>query len=450
MKETHSTREKVWLFLTIFFPILIYQFANYSASFIDNMMTGQYDTLDLAGVSMATSLWNPFFSLLTGVVSAIVPIIGHHLGRGNKEQVRKELYQFLYLALILSLILFLIVICGAIPILPHLNLEPAVAVVGQYYLAFMLIGILPLLLFSVFRSFFDSLGLTRLSMYLMLLLVPVNSFFNYVLIYGKFGLPAMGGAGAGLGTSLSYWLVLIVVLFVIKLHPKIKEYNVWKIEKFDWKLFRQGIGLGLPIGLQIFAESAIFSLVGLLMAKYNSQIIASHQAAMNFATLMYAFPVSVSMTMPILVAYEVGAGRPVDARQYNKLGRLLAAAISIFTQIFLFIFRGQIASLYGSDPTFISMTSRFLMYAIFFQLADAYAAPIQGILRGYKDTRMPFIIGVLSYWSVSIPLGLLLDWLTNLGPYSYWIGLIVGIFVCGLFLDVRLRKIVARFDGAHK
>ncbi len=91
------------------------------------------------------------------------------------------------------------------------------------------------------------------------------------------------------------------------------------------------------------------------------------------------------------------------------------------------------------------MTSRFLVFAFFFQLADTYAVPLQGILRGYKDTTMPFIIGVSSYWSIALPLALALDWLTPLGPVAYWIGLTTGIFVCGLMLHIRLLKILKQF-----
>ena len=123
MYPTHQFKDKFVLFLKIFFPILIYQFANYSASFVDTTMTGQYNTMDLAGVSTATSLWNPFFTFLTGIVSAMVPIIGHHLGRGKKEEVASDFYQFIYLAFGLSLILLGIVIFFAPPVLNHIGLE---------------------------------------------------------------------------------------------------------------------------------------------------------------------------------------------------------------------------------------------------------------------------------------------------------------------------------------
>ena len=204
MYPTHHFKDKFILFLKIFFPILVYQFANFSASFVDTTMTGQYNTIDLAGVSMATSLWNPFFTFLTGIVSALVPIVGHHLGRGKKNEVASDFYQFLYLSLGLSIVLFALVFIAAPLILNNMGLETAVADIAVRYLWFLAIGIIPLLLFSVIRSLLDALGLTRLSMYLMLLLLPLNSGFNYLLIYGAFGFPELGGAGAGLGTSMAY------------------------------------------------------------------------------------------------------------------------------------------------------------------------------------------------------------------------------------------------------
>ena len=228
MYPTHQFKDKFVLFLKIFFPILIYQFANYSASFVDTTMTGQYNTMDLAGVSTATSLWNPFFTFLTGIVSAMVPIIGHHLGRGKKEEVASDFYQFIYLAFGLSLVLLGMVVFLAPPVLNHIGLEAQVAAVAVSYLWYLSIGIIPLLLFSVIRSLLDSLGLTKLSMYLMLLLLPLNSGFNYLLIYGAFGFPELGGAGAGLGTSLAYWVLLGISLLVLFKQKRLKALHFEK------------------------------------------------------------------------------------------------------------------------------------------------------------------------------------------------------------------------------
>ena len=442
MHQTHNLQQRMRLFISIFLPILIYQLANFSASFVDTTMTGQYDTLHLAGVSMATSLWIPFFDLLIGIVSALVPIIGHHLGQGKKEKIASDFYQFIYLSLGLSLILFALVFVGAPLVLAHLGLEPLVEEVAKNYLWYLALGIIPLLLFSTIRSLFDALGLTKLSMYLMLLLLPLNGSFNYALIYGAFGFPEMGGAGAGLGTSLAYWVLLLISLLVAVKHPKVRAYELWKIRPLDKKGLIEGIRLGLPIGGTFFAEVIIFSVVGLVMAKFSSLIIASHQAAMNFSNLMYAFPMSISTSMSIIVSYEIGANRPDDVKKFCKLGRLTALGIAGFTFLFLYILRDRVAALYGSDTEFIRMTSVFLTYSLFFQLADTFAAPLQGILRGYKDTQVPFFLGLIAYWGVSLPLGLFLDHFTSLGPYGYWIGLIASLVTSGILFQWRLNRLV--------
>lgn len=447
MYKTKCLREKLVLFLKIFFPILIYQFANYSASFVDTAMTGQYNTMDLAGVSMATSIWNPFFTFLTGIVSALVPIIGHHLGRGKKEEVASDFYQFIYLALGLSVVLLGMVLFLAPTILNHIGLEAAVAAVAVRYLWFLSIGIIPLLLFSVIRSLLDSLGLTKLSMYLMLLLLPLNSGFNYLLIYGAFGVPELGGAGAGLGTSLAYWVLLGISVLVLFKQEKLKALHLEKRIPLNMDNIKEGVRLGLPIGGTVFAEVAIFSVVGLIMAKFSSLIIASHQSAMNFSSLMYAFPMSISSAMAIVVSYEVGAKRFDDAKTYIGLGRWTALIFAAFTLTFLYIFRGNVASLYGNDPKFIDLTARFLTYSLFFQLADTFAAPLQGILRGYKDTVIPFYLGLLGYWGVAIPVATLFDSLTDFGAYSYWIGLIISLIVSGALYRWRLTVIMKRFES---
>ena len=450
MYQTHHFKDKFILFLKIFFPILIYQFANYSASFVDTTMTGQYNTMDLAGVSMATSIWNPFFTFLTGIVSALVPIIGHHLGRGKKEEVTSDFYQFIYLALGLSVVLLGMVLFLAPPILNHIGLETQVAAVAIRYLWFLSIGIIPLLLFSVIRSLLDSLGLTKLSMYLMLLLLPLNSGFNYLLIYGAFGVPELGGAGSGLGTSLAYWVLLGISVLVLFKQEKLKALHLERRIPFNMDKIKEGVRLGLPIGGTVFAEVAIFSVVGLIMAKFSSLIIASHQSAMNFSSLMYAFPMSISSAMAIVVSYEVGAKRFDDAKTYIGLGRWTALIFAAFTLSFLYIFRGNVASLYGNDSKFIDLTARFLTYSLFFQLADTFAAPLQGILRGYKDTVIPFYLGLLGYWAVAIPVAIVFDSLTDFGAYSYWIGLIISLIVSGVLYRWRLTVIMKRFESLEK
>lgn len=187
-----------------------------------------------------------FFTFLTGIVSALVPIIGHHLGAGRKDRVAPDFYQFLYMALGLSLILFALVFWGTLSS-GTLRFGTCGQKGSPWLPTLLSLGIIPLLLFSVVRSFLDALGLTRLSMYLMLLLLPLNGFFNFLLIYGIAGLPELGGSGAGLGTSLAYWALFLISIAVIRKHKKVKPYQIEKIQPLDKTALLDALKLGLPL-----------------------------------------------------------------------------------------------------------------------------------------------------------------------------------------------------------
>lgn len=209
--------------------------------------------------------------------------------------------------------------------------------------------------------------------------------------------------------------------------------------------------LGVPIGLSIFLETSIFSAITLLMSNFGTAVIASYQAAINFSSLLYMIPLSISMTLTIIVGFEVGANRPRDARSYSFLGIITAVSLSTTAGILLFLFREQVATIYSNDPEVIHLTGQFLLYVVFFQLSDAFLAPIQGTLRGYKDVNVTFLMALLSFWIIGLPLGFVLASYSSLGPFGYWIGLITGLAVGAITLSFRLlyvqKKKIAMIAG---
>ena len=449
MKTTIQENHKFKALLTILIPVLIYQIANYSAQFIDTVMTGRYNEVHLAGVSIGGSLYAPFFSLLTGLISGLVPIVGQYFGQKKLDKIEQVMRQYLIIGVVLAIGLFVFGVLFLKPVLGLMNLEQEVEAVAVGYLTLLSLGFIPLLLFSVLRSFVDALGLTKVSMMLMVLLVPLNMFFNYSLIYGQFGFPEMGGAGAGLGTTLAYWGLLVVAVVVFRKHPVLKEYDVLKWSGIDIKTWKEPFKIGLPIGLSVFAEVAVFAFVGLLMSKFGTSIIASHQAAMNFAMVVYAFPISISTALTIIVSYEVGRKDIRSAMQFAYIGIATAVTLAVVTLTLLAFNIQSVASFYGTDPDFIQLTVVFLTYSLLFQLFDAVAAPIQGTLRGFKDVQMPFILFLIGYWIIGLPIGFILDNGFNAGPYSYWIGLIIGLMSSCIFLVFRLRKVFKKYKESR-
>lgn len=369
----------------------------------------------------------------------LTPIIAQYIGARLHEEVRPSVQQGLYVSVALAAIVFAIILFAVAPILEAMPLEAEVRIVAADYLKGMSFGLLPLFAYTVLRSFFDALGATRVSMFIILLSAPINIFINYLLIYGNWGFPELGGAGAGYASGITYWLVFFIACSVAWKRKPFKEYALFKgWEKVSFRKWKVILFIGVPIGISIFVETSIFSAVTLMMSNYSTAVISAHQIALNFTSLLYMLPLSISMGATILVGQAVGAGQMRDAKQYSFLGVGLAIVFSFISIAILLVYRAPIASLYTTDGQIIGLATQFFIYAALFQLSDAIQAPVQGALRGYKDVNMTFIMAIVSYWVLGLPIGYLMATFTDLGPYGYWIGLIAGLTVGAITLTLRL------------
>lgn len=438
-------KQKTSVFLTIMLPIMITQITLYLLSFFDILMTGRYDTYHLAGVTIGSSFWIPIYTGLAGILMGLTPIIAQYIGAKNKATIRPTVQQALYVSLALSAIIFLLILFVILPAITKMPLEPQVIDVASNYLLGMSIGLVPLMAYTVLRSFFDALGATRVSMFIILLSAPINVALNYVLIFGNFGFPELGGVGAGYASGITYWLVLLIAICIVKYSRHFQEFALFTTwQRVSFVRWKEILFIGVPIGLSIFVETSIFSVVTLLMSSYTTQVISAHQIALNFTSLLYMVPLSVSMGTTILVGQSIGAGQMKDARQYTYLGIAFAVTFSFLSIFILLTFREGIASMYTPDTAIITLATQFFMYAALFQLSDAIQAPIQGALRGYKDVTMTFIVGFISFWVIGLPVGLALARFTDLGAYGYWVGLIIGLTIGAVILSLRLRTIQRR------
>ncbi|QKS70559.1 MATE family efflux transporter [Paenalkalicoccus suaedae] len=445
MFETSSKLEKLKLFAIVMWPILVTQVGLYMMNFIDTTMSGQAGAEDLAGVAIGSSLWVPILTGITGILLALTPILAQKIGAQKTEDISFYLMQGMTLALFISALVFIAGLLFLEPILAFMSLEENVAYIAKHYLIGLAVGMIPLFVYNVLRGFIDSLGQTKTNMFITLLALPVNALFNYLLIFGAFGFPELGGIGAGYATAITYWFIFIVTILVIHRVPPFSIYRVFREKiRISFGAWKEILLLGTPIGLTIFFETSIFSAVTLLMSQFSTEIIAAHQAAINFASLLYMVPISFAFTLTIAVGYEVGAKRMVDAKQYTNIGILLSIATGLIACVIIYVTRGPVATLYTNDPSVAYLIQQFLLYAIFFQLSDAINTPIQGVLRGYKDVNVPFIMALVSFWIIGLPLGYVLATYTQLGPYGYWVGLIAGLAVCATFLYVRLGIIQRR------
>jgi len=439
MNPADTIKKKTKQIFILLIPILITQMGMFSMVFFNTVMSGKYNSTALAGVAIGSSLWSPIFTGLSGILLAVSPIAAQYIGARKNDEVASVVKHGVYLSITITLI---ILIFGAVlinPILGKMDLTKGVQQTALDYLIGLSFGILPLLVFNVLRSFIYSLGRTRVVLVIMLVTLPINFILNYVLIFGNWGFPELGGAGAGYATSISYWVILAFAIFIVITQEPFASYQVFAdLKQFSLKKCIEILKIGIPMGLSSFFETSMFAVVTILISTYSVSTVAAYQSALNIVTFMYMIPTSISMALTVLVGYETGARRFRDARQYSWLGIGLSVLIAVGAGIFVVAFRYPIAGFYSNEPNVIRLTANFLIFALFFHISDATQVTAQAALRGYKDVNFAFIMTLIAYWAICLPIGYLLSHGTSLAARGYWIGLTIGLLATGITLSARL------------
>ncbi|MBN8202919.1 MATE family efflux transporter [Bacillus sp. NTK034] len=439
MYQTFTLQEKIRQITIMLIPILITQLGMFAMVFFNTIMSGRYNASDLAGVAIGSSIWNPVFTGLSGILMAVSPIAAQAFGEKKNKEVSAIVKNGIFLGFVIA---FAVILLGSFlldPLLGSMNLTDAVETTARGYLVGLSFGIIPLFIFNVLRSFIYALGKTRVVMVILFCSLPINFFLNYVLIFGYWGFPELGGAGGGYATSITYWFILVMTAFIIKTKEPFSSYTIFSgLHDFSWDKGKEILKIGVPMGLSIFFETSMFAVVTILISRFNVTTIAAYQSALNIVSFLYMIPISISMAQTVLVGFEVGAGRYKDAKAYSWLGIYLAVLIALFTGLLVVFFRYKVAGFYSTDSAVITLTAHFLIYALFFQISDAIQATAQAALRGYKDVNISFVITLVAYWLICLPAGYVLAHHTSLGATGYWLGLTFGLLAAGVCLSMRL------------
>lgn len=429
-------------------PILVAQLAQMANGVIDTIMAGNYSASDLAGVGIGSSLWSPLFLFFMGLLSALQPMISGHRGARQTEHIMPMTWQGIYVALGCA-VLMIGLLFNVKPVLVLLQMDTQTASITEGYLRSFSLGVPALLLLVALRGLTDGLGHTRTFMAFSLLGTAVNLPLNYVLIYGKLGLPALGGVGCGWATAVSQWvslLALLLYLYRSKLYAQFHLLRDW-VKPSRTSIMRL-LRLGVPIGFTIFVEASMFAVIALFLAPLGAIVVAGHQIVLNVVSLLFMLPLSLGMALTLRISFLVGANAPDTARLLGRSAILLAFGIAFIYAPVLFFSRDILASLYTQDLAVRQVATQLLVFGAVFQIADVVQVTAISALRGYRDTRIPMFIMLLSFWAICLPLGYVLtftSYLTSapMGAPGFWLGLTAGLTTASVLLTVRLL----RFQG---
>lgn len=433
--------------LSVMIPILVAQVSTAGVTFINTTMAGHAGADDLAGVSVGAGLFYPLLASIIGLLMAGTPLMAQLIGRKERESLPFIVRSGMVIGLSVWALFTAAYFFFIDDLLASLALEAAVEHIARYYLMTMIGVVFFLALMIPLRCLTDTAGSTSISMKLFLMAPVINGIFNYLFIYGHGGMPALGGIGAGLATMMTYGFLLGLFLLVVMKSKDLGGRQIFASPALRSKDLREYLVVGVPSGLSIFMEMSLFSLIIVFLSRYGTDALAAYQIADNFASLVYMLPVSCSMALTILIATAVGAGDMTLARRYKKAGFVVAMAGAMMTASFTVLFRNSIGSVYTDDAAVALIAGQFLIYSAGWQLFDAISTPIQGILRGLKDTRISFILMVLAYWGGCFPMSLFLDSHTALGADSFWLGLDFGVGCSAFLMVLRLLYVERKLDG---
>lgn len=429
-------------------PILGAQMATNGMTFVDTSMAGQYSPVDLAAIALGSSIWIPISLLIRGTLMAATPTVAQLFGGQKLDQIAAPVRQSLWVSLCLSMMAIL-VLNNAGTIYNWLQVEPEVSARSVQYLKALSWGIPAVCLYQVMCCYSEGMGKTKPAMVFSFMALLLNIPVNYVLIHGKFGFPELGGVGCGYATAVCFWFMFSMMVLYTRfdeLHKRVGIFSELNLPDFD-KIFSL-LKLGVPIGLSIFFEASIFSAIALVIGKLGAITVAGHQIALNFTSLCFMVPLSMSMGVTVRVGQALGANDPAKARFTSYAGVATTLFTATVSACIMLLFPEKIAAIYTTDPQVSMLAAQLLFFAALFQYADGVQIAANGALRGYKDTRVPMILILIACWGIALPFGYTLgltDFIVEpMGPHGLWIGLITALSLVSVMLFLRMRIICRR------
>jgi MATE family multidrug resistance protein len=423
-------------------PLIVNYLAVAGMHFADAVMAGRLGADALAAVAVGGSVWFMGFSFCLGLLMAISPIIARHFGAGRYDLIGRYVRQGIYLGFVLGLPLIFLAQYAVDPLLTWIGIDPEFRDLTVGYVGAIMFGAPGIFIFLALRFTTEGLGHTRPIMFTSVFALACNVFLNYVLMFGKFGAPALGVVGCGIASAITMWIVAGALGLYMVLSPHYRPFNLFsRVAPLRLSVLREVIVLGVPIAITITAEAGLFGAVSILMGTRGVEITAAHQIAINFASTMFMIPLALSSATTIRVGQLIGAGKMHDARTSGAVGIWLCAVFMALCAIFLLIFRDAVVGLYTDDATVRSIAISLLLMAAIFQVADGVQIGAAAALRGYKDTRVPMFVNMFAYWVLAFPLAFLAAITYQAPPNYIWAGFIVGLGTAAVLLTWRYNTI---------
>tara|TARA_B100000941_G_scaffold282978_1_gene252015 strand:+ start:88 stop:1470 length:1383 start_codon:yes stop_codon:yes gene_type:complete len=411
----------------------------------DTIIAGRASANDLAGLAVGTAFSNTIWFFFTGIIFAVTPIVAQLYGAKKFLEIGQKLREIIWVAAGLGLLMAFIfynmdIIIGLLPI------KNSITSVTIGYLKAVSIGWFFVTIFTCLRCYSEGMTFTKPVFYIafsgMLLNIPLDLIF----VYGWFGAPKLGGIGCGIATSIVSFIMMISIFVYInysKNYKKTMPFSRFSLPSL--KTTKEVFKLGLPIGLGIFIELSMFSGAAIILSVLGEIVVASHSVAISIASLFFMVPLAIGLASSTRVGNLIGEKNPYQAKIAATSTILLCISGALINSIIIISFGSFIVGLYTTEVPVLELAISLILFAAIFQLPDGIQMGALGSLRGYKDTFIPMILLMISYWIFAMPIGYYLTnfgFGTPLGAKGMWFGMIIGLSIFSFLSIFRLKWVV--------
>jgi MATE family multidrug resistance protein len=427
-------------------PLVLAELGWMSMAIVDTVMVGHLP--DSATAIGAVSLGSNIFIVLAlfggGLLMGLDTLVSQAFGAGQREDCHRSLVNGIYLSIALTPIL-----TAPVWLLPKLlrsmHIDPAILALAIPYTNALAVGLFPLLLYFAVRRCLQAMNMVRIVAFALISANIVNAIGNWVLIYGKWGAPALGAVGSGWSTALARLYMAAVLIIYLWWYDARHRTDLLKTPvDIDLPRIRRLLTLGYPAALQFTLEGGIFALVTALIARLGPVPLASHQIALNTVAFTWMVPLGISSAAAVRVGQAIGRKDPRAAGDAGNTAIFLAAAFMTCASAALLIFPHPIARMYTPALDVIRATTFLLAAGAAFQLFDGIQTVATGALRGAGDTRTPMLCHLIAYWIIGLPLGSWLCFVLNWGAFGLWAGLSLALILIGVVLLIAWRRMTRR------
>lgn len=430
-------------------PILIGQLAVIANGVIDTAMTSRFSATDLAALALGASIYVSIFVGLNGVLQALSPIIGQLFGARQFHDIGFEVKQGVWLGFFLSCIGCLALLFPQ-PLLSLAHASPELTEKTTLYLRILALALPATMGFRIYAALNTAVAKPKMVMLIqlgmLLLKVPLNALF----IFGGLGLPAFGGPGCAIATTLIAWLGLLVGWSILRTASFYQAFDLFRSGFIAprWPAQRSLLKLGIPMGLSYLIEVTAFTFMALFIARLGDTVVAGHQITANFATVLYMLPLSIASATGTLVALAIGAHDMDAARRIGNAGIRLAALLSVSIGVIVWFTRDLIVRAYTPNEAIIAAALPLFLFIAFYQLFDSIQVTTAFILRAYKVAIVPTLMYAIALWGIGLGGGYVLGldpfgWapLATHGAVGFWLGNSVSLALVAVGLLWYLRRV---------